>query len=30
MELATQPLKKGRDAYYWRLLATGISFALFG
>ncbi|GFM50796.1 lysophospholipid acyltransferase family protein [Pseudomonas capsici] len=30
MELATQPLKKGRDAYYWRLLATGISFVLFG
>ncbi|KPZ02939.1 Acyltransferase family protein [Pseudomonas tremae] len=30
MELATQSLKKGQDAYYWRLLATGISFALFG
>ncbi|MEE4682628.1 lysophospholipid acyltransferase family protein [Pseudomonas alliivorans] len=30
MEVATQPVKKGRDAYYWRLLATGFSFALFG
>ncbi|MFH7618024.1 1-acyl-sn-glycerol-3-phosphate acyltransferase, partial [Pseudomonas syringae pv. tagetis] len=29
-ELATQQLKKGRDAYYWRLLATAFSFALFG
>ncbi|VVN97363.1 lysophospholipid acyltransferase family protein [Pseudomonas fluorescens] len=31
MDLATQPLKdKRRDAYYWRLLATAASFALFG
>lgn len=30
MDLATQPLSKRRDAYYWRLLATGLSFALFG
>lgn len=30
MELATQSLNKGRDAYYWRLAATAISFALFG
>ncbi len=30
MELATQSLNKGRDAYYWRLLATAMSFALFG
>ena len=30
MELATQPVNKARDAYYWRLLATAISFALFG
>ena len=30
MELATQPVNKSRDAYYWRLLATAISFALFG
>ncbi|MEN4749297.1 lysophospholipid acyltransferase family protein [Pseudomonas sp. Ps21-P2] len=30
MELATQPLSKSRDAYYWRLLATALSFALFG
>ena len=30
MELATQPLNRGRDAYYWRLLATAMSFALFG
>jgi 1-acyl-sn-glycerol-3-phosphate acyltransferase len=30
MELATQALTKGRDAYYWRLLATALSFALFG
>ena len=31
MDLATQPLtEKSRDAYYWRLLATAASFALFG
>ncbi len=31
MDLATQPLSaKSRNAYYWRLLATGLSFALFG
>lgn len=31
MELATQPITgKKRDAYYWRLLATAASFALFG
>lgn len=30
MDLATQPLMKGRDAYYWRLVATALSFALFG
>lgn len=31
MELATQALTdKPRDAYYWRLLATAASFALFG
>jgi 1-acyl-sn-glycerol-3-phosphate acyltransferase len=30
MELATQPLSKSRDAYYWRLFATATSFALFG
>ena len=30
MDLATQTLMKGRDAYYWRLLATALSFALFG
>ena len=30
MELATQSLSKHRDAYYWRLLATAISFFLFG
>ncbi|HXQ99755.1 MAG TPA: lysophospholipid acyltransferase family protein [Pseudomonas sp.] len=30
MELATQPLSKSRDAYYWRLLGTALSFALFG
>ena len=31
MDLATQPVtEKKRDAYYWRLLATATSFALFG
>lgn len=30
VELATIPLSKSRDAYYWRLLATALSFALFG
>ncbi len=30
MELATQPLNKRQDAYYWRLLATALCFALFG
>ena len=31
MDLATQPLTaKHRDAYYWRLVATAASFALFG
>jgi 1-acyl-sn-glycerol-3-phosphate acyltransferase len=31
MDLATQPLtEKTRNAYYWRLLATAASFALFG
>ena len=30
MELATQPLSKYRGTYYWRLLATAASFALFG
>jgi 1-acyl-sn-glycerol-3-phosphate acyltransferase len=30
MELAAQPLSKHRDAYYWRLLATAMSFVLFG
>ena len=31
MDLATQPVTdKNRDAYYWRLLATAASFALFG
>ncbi|QZD71689.1 1-acyl-sn-glycerol-3-phosphate acyltransferase [Pseudomonas sp. 3-2] len=31
MDLATQPvIGKNRDAYYWRLLATATSFALFG
>jgi len=30
MDLATQSLSKGRDAYYWRLLTTALSFALFG
>ena len=31
MDLATQPVTgKHRDAYYWRLVATAASFALFG
>ena len=30
MELATQPVSARRDAYAWRLIATAISFALFG
>ncbi|WP_397454057.1 lysophospholipid acyltransferase family protein [Pseudomonas sp. NA-150] len=30
MELATTTLTKTRDAYYWRLFATALSFALFG
>lgn len=30
MELATDLLSKRRDAYYWRLLATALCFALFG
>ncbi|MGE7959504.1 lysophospholipid acyltransferase family protein [Pseudomonas sp. NPDC089530] len=31
MGLATQPVSpKPRDAYYWRLFATAMSFALFG
>jgi len=31
MDLATQPMsEKHQDAYYWRLLATASSFALFG
>jgi 1-acyl-sn-glycerol-3-phosphate acyltransferase len=30
MELATQLLNKRQDAYYWRLLATALCFALFG
>ncbi len=30
MELATSSMTRLRDAYYWRLLATAISFALFG
>ncbi len=31
MDLATQPVTgKHRDAYYWRLIATAASFALFG
>lgn len=30
VDLATDPLSKRRDAYYWRLLATALSFALFG
>jgi 1-acyl-sn-glycerol-3-phosphate acyltransferase len=30
VELATTSLSKRRDAYYWRLLATALSFALFG
>ncbi|MDB6048039.1 MAG: acyltransferase [Pseudomonas sp.] len=30
VDLATTTLTKSRDAYYWRLLATALSFALFG
>ena len=30
MELATQAISRPRDAYYWRLLATAVSFLLFG
>jgi len=31
MDLATQPLNKRPNApYFWRLIATGLSFALFG
>lgn len=30
MELATTAIDRPRDAYYWRLLATALSFALFG
>ncbi|HEX8776740.1 MAG TPA: lysophospholipid acyltransferase family protein [Rhodanobacter sp.] len=30
MELATYPLSQRRDAWAWRLVATGASFALFG
>ena len=30
MELATQALKQPKDAYYWRLAATALSFLLFG
>ena len=30
MELATPAVNRPRDAYYWRLLATGMSFILFG
>lgn len=30
MELAASAVSKPRDAYYWRLLATGLSFFLFG
>ena len=30
MELATHPVNTPRDAYYWRLIATAISFGLFG
>ncbi|MBV6753158.1 1-acyl-sn-glycerol-3-phosphate acyltransferase [Pseudomonas chlororaphis] len=30
MELATPTMTKPCDAYYWRLLATALSFALFG
>ncbi len=30
MELATQGLSRPRDAYLWRLIATAISFLLFG
>lgn len=30
MELATYPLNPRRDAWPWRLVATGVSFVLFG
>lgn len=30
MALATQAVNQAQDHYYWRLLATAISFALFG
>ncbi|MCO7513255.1 1-acyl-sn-glycerol-3-phosphate acyltransferase [Pseudomonas guariconensis] len=30
MELATAAVRRPRDAYYWRLLATAASFFLFG
>lgn len=30
MELATTAIERPRDAYYWRLLATALSFGLFG
>ncbi|NBA93996.1 1-acyl-sn-glycerol-3-phosphate acyltransferase [Pseudomonas sp. R5(2019)] len=30
MDMAAQPLNRRRDAYYWRLLATALSFSLFG
>lgn len=30
VELATTNVTKSRDAYYWRLVATALSFALFG
>ncbi|AMB87452.1 acyltransferase [Pseudomonas agarici] len=30
MELAAPNVNKPQDAYYWRLLATAVSFALFG
>src|SRR6185312_8468267 len=30
MELATYPLNQRRDAWAWRLVATGASFVLFG
>ena len=30
MDLATQPVSTRRDAWCWRLIATAISFGLFG
>ncbi|MDZ3994195.1 lysophospholipid acyltransferase family protein [Pseudomonas sp. Teo4] len=30
MDLATTTVNRPRDAYYWRLLATALSFAVFG